>query len=427
MSQTATPQAAPPPAAPAPAAGTPAPVPAPAAKGHVDTPALLNRWQLIGMTVAIVFGIVSALVQFLGWQADGRAADDTQQLVRVQKIQSSLLSADALATNAFLVGGLEDPKQRKEYDERINEVLEGIAVAADAQPADQAALVELNKQVNHYTKFIADARSNNRQGFPVGAGYQNDASEQLRNSTLLVLGELVDANDARARDAMDGQHPLWLLGLGAAALVGLWWLNRNLANAFRRRLNRGVAIAAVIVAVVTVVTTAGAWVRDSSNDALRDGAFADAVDSAKALTAANDAKANESLRLIKRGSGAKNEDNWKAAAAIVTENAPDRFLDDWRTYSDQHVAVVKRDESNDWEGAVGLAIAGPAEGEEKTAFEAFSDDLSAHTTEVSDEAVGELGSWRWLALVTSVLTLLLGGVAAASVERGISVRRREFS
>lgn len=426
MSQTTAPQAAPPPAAPA-TARVAAPASAPAEKRHVDTPALLNRWQLIGMTVAVVFGILSAFVQFLGWQADGRAAADTEQLVRVQKIQSSLLSADALATNAFLVGGLEDPDQRREYDARINEVLEGIAAAADAQPADQAALIAVNQQVELYTTYIANARSNNRQGFPVGAAYQSLASDQLRNSTLPVLKELVDANNERARDAMNGQHPFWLLGLGVAALLGLWWLNRELANAFRRRINRGIAFAGAIVAVVTVVTTAGAFIRDNSNDSLREGQFADAVASAKALTAANDAKANESLRLIKRGSGAANEEKWGEAAAVVADNAPSRFLTEWERYTDQHRTIVDRDESNKWDEAVTLATAGPAEGEDKTAFVAFNDDLSAHVAEVSKEAVDELGSWRWLALVVGALTLVLGAAAAVSVERGIGVRRREFA
>ena len=69
-------------------------------------PSLLNRLQIIGMAAVLLFGLASGLVQFLSYQSDGRAADDTEQLVRVQEIQSSLLRADALATNAFLIGGV---------------------------------------------------------------------------------------------------------------------------------------------------------------------------------------------------------------------------------------------------------------------------------------------------------------------------------
>ena len=74
-----------------------------------------------------------------------RAESSTAQLIRVQEIQTNLLSADANATNAFLVGGLEPAEQRKAYDDEITETAQLIAEAADAEPADQAALSKLNQ------------------------------------------------------------------------------------------------------------------------------------------------------------------------------------------------------------------------------------------------------------------------------------------
>ena len=120
------------------------PVPAVAPQGFEDVPSLLNRWQVAAVATCLVFGVLSALLQFMGWQANGRAADNTEQLVRVQAIQSSLLRADALATNAFLVGGLEPAEQRAEYDEALDDVLREITDAAEAQPADREALAALN-------------------------------------------------------------------------------------------------------------------------------------------------------------------------------------------------------------------------------------------------------------------------------------------
>ncbi len=420
------------PAAAAPAAATPpstAPVSAPAPQpgtAYVDTPALLNRWQLIGMSVAIVFGLVSALVQFIGWQADGRAADDTQQLVRIQEIQSSLGRANALATNAFLVAGLEDPSQRKEYDDAIDLVLKDIADAAQAQPADREALAALNQQVDSFSTSIAQARANNRQGFPVGAGYQNVASDQLTNETIPILNALVQANTDRADGSMSGQHPFWLLLLGLAVLGGLFWLNAQLARHFRRRINKGVAIAAVIVAAVTVVTVAGALLRDFSNDSLRTGDFRDARDSAIARTAANDAKANESLRLIKRGSGADNETAWKAQKAVVEKKAPRDSLGDWNTYTARHDEIVKLDDSNQWVQAVALATKAGEDGA-TAPFDAFDATLAKAIDASSSAAIGDLRSGRSVALVLSIVTLLLGVGAAVAVARGIGERRREFS
>ncbi len=101
------PAAQPAPAQPAPPAKSrkgfwPAPTGKPVGAGVEDTPSLLNRLQIIGMAAVLLFGLASGLVQFLSYQSDGRAADDTEQLLRVQEIQSSLLRADALATNEFL-------------------------------------------------------------------------------------------------------------------------------------------------------------------------------------------------------------------------------------------------------------------------------------------------------------------------------------
>ncbi|MFC7505103.1 hypothetical protein ACFQRR_23825, partial [Nocardioides sp. GCM10030258] len=211
---------------------------------------LLNRWQLIGMTVAILFGVFSALIQFGAWQSDGRAADDTEQLVRVQEIKSSLLRADALATNAFLVGGLEDPDQRKEYDAALSSVLTEIANAAESQPADREVLAALNVEVADYATAVAQARNNNRLGYPIGAEYLRGASKELRSDAIPLIDNMVTANTERTEDAMAGQHPIWLVLLGLAVLVVLVWLNRELAKHFHRRINKGIAFAAVIVLVV---------------------------------------------------------------------------------------------------------------------------------------------------------------------------------
>lgn len=429
MSQTSTQQAAPPPAVPAPATATAAPAttPAPAGKGHVDTPALLNRWQLIGMTVAIVFGIVSALVQFLGWQADGRAAADTEQLVRVQKIQSSLLSADALATNAFLVGGLEDSDQRAKYDETIDSVFALITEAADAQPADEAVLAELNVAVNDYANAVTGARSANRQGFPVGAEYLSGARAQLDATALPILDALVAANTDRAEGSMSGQHPFWLLLVGIVALAALFLLNRQLAKAFRRRFNKGLAIAAVIVLAVTAIAVFGAFLRDTSNDDLRDNEFAAAVSLAETRTAANDAKATESLRLIKRGNGALFEEQWEASADQVDKGLSRAgAVADWRAYKEGHADIVEKDDAGKWNDARILATSLEEDGPTQH-FSAFDTALADATDKNAKAATDDLESGRTVALTFSALTVLLGVAAAVAVARGFGERRREFA
>lgn len=409
-----------------PAAGSPAVAPVSGEQRVVDTPGLLNRWQLIGMSVAVVFAVVSALLQVLGWQADGRAADDTEQLIRVQNIQSSLLRADALATNAFLVGGLEDPAQRAEYESTVDDVQRLIADAARAQPADEKVLAALNVEVGDYTTGVAQARDNNRQLFPVGAEYLSDASTSLRTEATPLLAALVKANTARADDSMAGQHPWWLLLVGAVAVAVLVWVNQQLARTFRRRINVGVAVAAGLVVVTTLVAAAGAFVNDRANDQLRRGDLAVATAQAQARTAANDAKASESLRLIRRGSGAAFEEQWKTSAATVQRTLQRGTADDWRAYREAHQRIVRADDAGDWEGAVRLATGSAASGATAT-FDTFDKDSEQLIGATGAVVTAELRSGRGVALGLALLTLLLGAVAAAAVARGIAQRRGEFA
>ena len=423
-------QAPPPPAAaPAPQPSVvqyPAPHGAPVGRTVVDTPALLNRWQLIGMAIAIVFGLVCAFLQFLGWQADGRAANDTEQLIRVQDIQSSLLHADALATNSFLDAGTVDPDQLQEYDDTIARVFGEISAAAEAQPADQEALAKLNVAVNDYANAVDTARAYNRYGFPVGPEYLSEASAALRADAIPILQNLVDANSDRAQGSMDGQHPIWLLLAGVLALVGLWWLNRQLAQHFRRRINVGLAVAAVIVLLVTVVSAAAAWKGDNQNDGLRDDELAAAMDQAAARPAANDAKANESLRLSKRGSGAAYEDPWKAAAAIVEKTADPDTLSAWHDYTSVHQQMMKLEDTDLHPRALAIA-ANPGKGGSTAPFTVFDDASAQIVAENGSATTDELRAGRALAFVGVLLTLFLGVVAAVAVARGVGVRRREYA
>ncbi len=422
MTQVA-PQPTPTPAvAAAPAAAAPATPGAPSYRENV--PALLNRWQLIAVAACVLFGVLAALLQFLSWQANGRAADNTEQLVRVQQIQSSLLRADALATNAFLNGGLEPAEQRAEYDAAIDQVLRGIADAAEAQPADREALAELNTQLSAYTSYVSQARVNNRQGLPVGAEYLNLAGTSLRAEALPIVAALVDANSERAVDEMGGQHPFLLFLVGVAAVAVLWWVNEQLARRFRRRFNVGVAAAGVAVTVLTFVTAYYASGRANDNDELRDGGYRLAVDEASARTAANDAKANESIRLIKRGSLI--EEPWVAAATRVEDTASVETLRLWETYVVRHEEIIALDESGAWDDAVTAATTPGADGS-TAALNAFDEASQQVIIDAGEETTASLRSGGVLALLLTVLTLLGGLAAAGAATWGVNQRRREYS
>jgi hypothetical protein len=412
----------------------PAPTGKPVGAGVADTPTLLNRLQIIGMATVLLFGLLSGLVQFLSYQSDGRAADDTEQLLRVQQIESSVLHADALATNEFLVGGGGDNELTSQYDAAISDVLKQIAAAADAQSADEKALAALVVEINDYTTAVTEATTNARQQNTVGKEYLSEASDRLRTNAKPILDALVKANTERAKDSMAGQHPFYLLLIGIVALAVLVWISMVLAQRFRRYLNIGVAVAMAIVAVVTLVAAIAAWRGDNRNDDLLNNELRTAIDQASARTAGNDAKAYESLRLINQGSGGINEPKWQAAADTVEKSAEDDVLDAWLLYADGdqqqqvdgHQQIVDADDQDHWFDA--KKIATDTGGNAPTAnFDAFDKLAQKVADENGSTTTDELDAGRTLALFGSLLTLVLGFAAAVAVARGIGARRKEYA
>ena len=78
-----------------------------------STPVALARLRTVTAVVLLVAMAFSVVVLVLGYEANRSAARDTEQLIRAQALETDLLRADAIATNAFLVGGLESAEQRR--------------------------------------------------------------------------------------------------------------------------------------------------------------------------------------------------------------------------------------------------------------------------------------------------------------------------
>ena len=401
---------------------------APSRLGSSDVPTALTRWQAVLTLAVVVWALLSVVLLANSFQKTQQGAANTQQLTRIHAITSSLFQADAIATNAFLVGGLEPAEQRMAYDAALDEVSRLIVDAAEAQPADKAALAVLNDQVLAYAEQMQQARANNRQGLPVGAQYLREASASLRSDTVPVLDALLDANEQRANSSLTGHH-WYLVALPGLALLALFgWFNQELAALFRRRINLGLAAAGAIVGVVTIAATLVVWSLASGAAELREGSFAEAAAVAAARTAANDAKSNESLRLISRGSGAQYEDAWGEADGIVTANIAGHpaLVTLWSAYQDGHAEIIATEESGDWEEAVSLAVS-TEDGSTTASFIAFDDEASAVVGLASKAVSTSLQSGTWTAVVMAVVTALAAGAALVGVSWGLTARRKEFA
>ncbi len=166
---------------------------------------------------------------------------------------------------------------------------------------------------------IEQARANNRQALPIGAQYLKNASADLRADALPALTNLVEANNDRVAEEFDnaGNAAWWLAISGLLALtilvLALVWLARRT----RRYVNVPLAAGAVVVLVTLLIGVVGLVGVGNKVDTVRDGVYAATLSTAQARIAGFDAKSNESLGLIARGSGAAFETAWKASNDVV--------------------------------------------------------------------------------------------------------------
>ena len=378
-------------------------------RGAQDTPGRLRLVSAALIVVGLCVGL-GAAQSF--WAADGalaRADANAAQLVRLQDIQTKLVRADADATNAFLVGGLEQPAQRRDYDQAIERASAQVAFAARAQPADGEVLAALSTSILTYTGMVEQARAINRQGLPLGAQYLRDGSAGLRADALPLMEALNKANEHRVAVEFANARTARNLAI-AAALVGL------------------VVLAILVVSAVALGSVASA-VKD-----VRTGSYAAARALASARIAAFDAKANESLTLISRGSGAAFETAWKAASGTTTSDldvavsvggADAGLPTSWTTYTALHQKIRALDDGGAWDKAVAAAVSRAA-GSANAAFDAFDNASEQRLTHAGDatssglrDAESELTFGAWLAVLAGIL-------AASLAWWGLSQRIEEY-
>jgi hypothetical protein len=379
---------------------------------------------------SLIFGVVGALIFGYFAFSLSRAEASARQLIRVQKVQTDLLTADATATNAFLIGGLERPAQRATYDQAITEASALIAESARAQPADGAALSALNDEIVRYAGTVEQARANNRQGLPVGAQYMRIASTDLRTVALPILANLVEANTTRANKAMEVRGlAIAFTILGLAVLAGLLLAVVWVAKTFKRWLNVGLAAASVVVLVALIGGTIGLATTSGRVSELRSGSFTRLTQVSQARIDANNAKSNESLTLIARGSGAVFEQVWQSSAGQVQANLdrsqnPD-LSEMWRGYTNVHRSIRELDDSGKWDQAVSQAT-GSGKDSANARFAAFDTAATRFIDDMASLTRDGLAGPR-IGLVIGAVLIFLAGIAAAVLgRRGVAARLREY-
>ncbi|MEU4191127.1 hypothetical protein AB0E69_04455 [Kribbella sp. NPDC026611] len=399
------------------------------------TPGRMRAFLILGAALSVVFGVAAAQ----GFQqSDGslnRAQANAAQLVRIQAIHTNLVSANADATNAFLVGGLEPPQERQHFVDSMAAAAGLIAEASTAQPADRDALGALNKTLITYSGLIEQARANNRQGLPIGSQYLKDANSVLQDDSLPLVTKLVQANESRVDTEFDGikYGTIWVLVGGLLALVVLVFTLRWLARRTHRYLNLPIAAGAALVLLTTIVGGVALSSASGSANDTRGFEYDRTLALSRARIAAYDARSNESLTLIARGSGDAFDQAYTKAAQEVDNQLGKLGTTDlalhnaWANYEAVHAKVRDADaKKGDWDSAVAMAVGANQTSSSVAAFDQFDQASSQQLNDTSGAVQTKLQDARDGLPPIGWLGIPLGIVAALLVAWGFSQRLEEY-
>jgi hypothetical protein len=404
------------------------------------TPGRLNAY----LVVLILLGLLSGVAAVVGAAQRGSAVDAVSTgsgpgAIRAQALYRSLSDADATAAAAFLSSGAEPPQLRQRYLDDIASASSALARTAVSSDAEQAPVERIANALPVYSGLVETARTQNRLGLPVGAAYLREASTLMRGTLLPAAHDLYQIETAKLADdrSRAASFPWLALLLILLTLAGLVVTQVYLVRRTQRLLNVGLVVAtAAGAALLLWVSLAWVGVHANLNAADRDGsAQVQAV--AGVRIAALQARADEALTLVARGSGSQFEDDFKARLTDIvgqldraTNNATDdgvrqrlssarQQLTQWQA---AHVTLRALDDSGQYPQAVAAAI-----GPQSTLFASIDNTLQQVITTTgatfADRADRASNTLDGAVVAWTLLTLILIAGLVAGVEQRIAEYR----
>jgi hypothetical protein len=276
------------------------------------------RWWFISTTPGriLTIGIVLACLGVSSAFATSTTINHRQQVLSTVlnhteplsfaagRLYTTLSVADAAAATAFIAQA-EPRGVRLRYEQAITDA--SVAVTRASSGLTDQPLVELLGRINAelavYTGLIEVARTNNREGNPVGSSYLSEASG-LMQSTILPDAKLLYKETSERVDSettASTQIPAPVILVVAATVVFGVFSHRWLARRTRRRINPGLVVGALGILVMMVWVGTALAISTTASRSAKD----TAADSLKIVTnveiTAQQARADETLSLIRRG------------------------------------------------------------------------------------------------------------------------------
>jgi hypothetical protein len=407
-----------------------------------STPGRLTSLMLVLLALGLLAGVVGLVGSVQRSSLiEGVRTTSGPLTVEAQELYRALSDADATAASAFLAGGVEPADLRARYESDVAAATSALAATASDSNADQPAVQRLSAQVPVYTGLVETARTFNRLGLPVGAAYLREASALMRDQLLPAAQRLYRTDTDRLNADRGGASGFpWLaLLLGAVALATLIWAQLRLSRQTRRTFNLGL-LAATVATAVTVLWIGFAWVAVATNlnASNRDGSAQVAL-LTKARIAALQARADEALTLVARGTGAAFEKDFgtqlaslegsggslaqarSAATRADVSSAVDSAIAEVRNWRTAHQKLRGLDDGGNFSAAVQLALSTENDGSAGAfnrldsalgrAIQLTSGAFNRRATQAADSMAGQSAA---VALLT---VLLLAGVAVGYQRR----------
>ncbi len=356
------------------------------------------------------------------------------------RLYTTLSAADAAAATAFIAQAEPRPL-RERYEQAITDA--AVAVTRASSGLTDEPLVQLLGRIYAelavYTGLIEIARTNNREGNPVGSSYLSEASGLMQSRILPDAAQLYQATSARvdAQTTASARIPVVVFLIVAVTLLcGLysmhWWARRS-----RRRLNVGFLAGglAVLIMMIWVGTALGLCIA-GSRSAKSPG------DSLKTMTTlvitAQQARADETLSLIRRGdeeirkqsfyqridSMHQQLDQYMARSDAVDKadlQGADQLLLHWRQANDRIDSYIS---VGNYRAATQVAL-GSGKDDSTPAFDKLDDALTKATEQSRTHLRNDILDAPRALSGARVGTIVLSFIAAMAVIAGLWPRMNE--
>ncbi|MET8774162.1 hypothetical protein AB0H49_24120 [Nocardia sp. NPDC050713] len=411
-----------------------------------SSPGRLIAIGLLLIGLCLTAGAVTASMVSDRQEALRILLDDTEPDAHsAHRLYTSLSIADAAASTAFISGGVEPEAVRDRYSQAVGEAAaelvaqSGHTVGHPDPGADVRLRTGIATELPVYAGLIEAARTNNRSGYPVGAAYLSEASNQMQ-TTLLPMAEELQDHRAEAVNAAQRAHvrPPWMaIGLLILVLAVLVWAQTQLARRWRRTFNAGLLLASAAMLALLAWTVIAGSVSATSMISGRDDGAVPASRLIEGRILAQQARAAETLKLVRRDATGYYDRTFDAGiarldellggyphAAPATESVASAraALDRWRASHHRMNEALAR---GDFIGAAAVAT-GPGAAQSTAHVEALDRSLGDGITDTRNTLRDDISQAVRVLDYLATGAMALGIVAAAYVGVGLWPRLREY-